>query len=69
MLFELRIFKNAFLSLSLILREEICTLSRQASFRRVNSVSTDARGQVYNITMSYNLWSLLNSLGMQSFCK
>lgn len=27
-------------------REEICTLSRQASFRRMNSISTDTRGAV-----------------------
>lgn len=46
---------NNFLSSSFSHREEISTLSRQASFRRVNSVSTDARGAVLFINNSFHI--------------
>lgn len=35
-------------------REEITTLSRQASFRRMNSVSTDTRGAVLLLNYSFH---------------
>lgn len=49
---------NIFLLFSLVslvsLREEISTLSRQASFRRMNSVSTDTRGVVLLLNYSFH---------------
>ncbi|XP_023828939.1 nectin-4 [Salvelinus sp. IW2-2015] len=47
-------------------KEEISTLSRQASFRRVNSVSTDARGQMEEnipLRVEGTLRTSLSSLG------
>lgn len=44
---------NSFFLSFLFPREEISTLSRQASFRRVNSVSTDPRGTV--LWLNYSL--------------
>ncbi|KAK6323240.1 hypothetical protein J4Q44_G00055790 [Coregonus suidteri] len=52
-------------------KEEISTLSRQASFRRVNSVSTDARGQFFQmeenipLRVEGTLRASLSSLGEQ----
>lgn len=37
--------------ISYLSREEISTLSRQASFRRVNSVSTDARDVLLEVSL------------------
>lgn len=46
---------NIFFSLCLLfLREEISTLSRQASFRRMNSISTDPRGAVLLLNYSFH---------------
>lgn len=48
-------YLSPFFSLALVShREEISTLSRQASFRRVNSVSTDTRGAVLLLKYSYH---------------
>lgn len=42
-------------TLVLFCREEISTLSRQASFRRMNSVSTDPRGAVLRLNYSLHI--------------
>lgn len=52
-----------FLSLRLLFpREEISTLSRQASFRRMNSVSTDPRGTVLRLNFSLHAEHTATSL-------
>ncbi|XP_029382256.1 nectin-4-like isoform X1 [Echeneis naucrates] len=53
-------------------KEEITTLSRQASFRRMNSVSTDTRGATdENIPLRVEgtLRTSLSSLGEQAHCR
>lgn len=53
-------------------KEEINTLSRQASFRRVNSVSTDARGATEEnipLRVEGTLRTSLSSLGEQAYCR
>uniref|UniRef100_A0A4W5JFX3 Nectin cell adhesion molecule 4a n=1 Tax=Hucho hucho TaxID=62062 RepID=A0A4W5JFX3_9TELE len=61
--------KNKKLSRELTVRkEEICTLSRQASFRKMNSVSMDARGQTeenIHLRMEGTLRTSLCSVGEQ----
>uniref|UniRef100_A0A3B3TPT5 Nectin cell adhesion molecule 4 n=1 Tax=Poecilia latipinna TaxID=48699 RepID=A0A3B3TPT5_9TELE len=59
------------LPISYLSREEISTLSRQASFRRVNSVSTDAREQLeehHPLKVEGTLRNSLSSLG-QARCR
>uniref|UniRef100_UPI003AB0BF22 nectin-4 n=1 Tax=Centroberyx gerrardi TaxID=166262 RepID=UPI003AB0BF22 len=53
-------------------KEEISTLSRQASFRRINSVSTDARGTTEEhlpLRVEGTLRTSLSSLGEQARCR
>ncbi|XP_055363125.1 nectin-4 isoform X2 [Betta splendens] len=53
-------------------REEISTLSRQASFRRVNSVSTDARGTADEnmpLKMEGTMRTSTSTLGEQANCR
>ncbi|KAM4612059.1 nectin-4 isoform 2-T2 [Polymixia lowei] len=53
-------------------REEISTLSRQASFRRINSVSTDTRGPTEEnipLRVEGTLRTSLSSLGEQARCR
>ncbi|KAM4536423.1 nectin-4 isoform 2-T2 [Odontesthes bonariensis] len=53
-------------------KEEISTLSRQASFRRVNSVSTDARGVIEEyipLKVEGTLRTSLSSLGEHAHCR
>ncbi|XP_069578867.1 nectin-4 [Brachyistius frenatus] len=53
-------------------KEEITTLSRQASFRRVNSISTDARGATEEnipLRVEGTLRTSLSSLGEQAYCR
>ncbi|XP_008285379.1 poliovirus receptor-related protein 4 isoform X2 [Stegastes partitus] len=53
-------------------KEEISTLSRQASFRRVNSMSTDARGTTEEnipLRVEGTLRTSLSSLGEQTHCR
>ncbi|KAG7496878.1 nectin-4-like isoform X1 [Solea senegalensis] len=53
-------------------KEEICTLSRQASFRRMNSVSTDTRGATEEnipLRVEGTLRTSLSSLGEQTYCR
>ncbi|XP_068570036.1 nectin-4 [Cebidichthys violaceus] len=53
-------------------KEEISTLSRQASFRRVNSVSTDARGTTEEnipLRVEGTIRTSLSSLGEQANCR
>lgn len=53
-------------------KEEISTLSRQASFRRVNSLSTDARGTTEEnipLRVEGTLRTSLSSLGEQTHCR
>uniref|UniRef100_A0A8D3ASF1 Ig-like domain-containing protein n=1 Tax=Scophthalmus maximus TaxID=52904 RepID=A0A8D3ASF1_SCOMX len=50
-------------------KEEICTLSRQASFRRMNSISTDTRGATEEnipLRVEGTLRTSLSSLGEQA---
>ncbi|KAK9524504.1 hypothetical protein VZT92_016895 [Zoarces viviparus] len=65
--------KNKRLERELTVRnEEISTLSRQASFRRVNSVSTDARGTTEEnipLRVEGTLRTSLSSLGEQANCR
>lgn len=53
-------------------KQEISTLSRQASFRRVNSISTDARGTTEEnipLRVEGTLRTSLSSLGEQTHCR
>ncbi|XP_068444104.1 nectin-4 [Clinocottus analis] len=53
-------------------KEEISTLSRQASFRRVNSVSTDARGTTEEnipLRVEGTIRNSMSSLGEQANCR
>ncbi|CAK6965309.1 nectin-4 [Scomber scombrus] len=52
-------------------KEEITTLTRQASFRRVNSVSTDARGpeEYIPLRVEGTLRTSLSSLGEHAHCR
>lgn len=53
-------------------KEEISTLSRQASIRRMNSVSTDARGATEEnipLRVEGTLRTSLSSLGEQGYCR
>ncbi|XP_022607983.1 nectin-4-like isoform X1 [Seriola dumerili] len=53
-------------------KEEITTLSRQASFRRMNSVSTDTRGATEEnipLRVEGTLRTSLSSLGEQTHCR
>ncbi|XP_071334136.1 nectin-4 [Trachinotus anak] len=53
-------------------KEEITTLSRQASFRRMNSVSTDTRGATEEnipLRVEGTLRTSLSSLGEQAHCR
>ncbi|XP_051800076.1 nectin-4 [Acanthochromis polyacanthus] len=53
-------------------KEEISTLTRQASFRRVNSLSTDARGTTEEnipLRVEGTLRTSLSSLGEQTHCR
>lgn len=53
-------------------KEEISTLSRHASFRRMNSVSTDARGTTEEnipLRVEGTLRNSLSSLGEQPYCR
>ncbi|CAJ1086640.1 nectin-4 isoform X1 [Xyrichtys novacula] len=53
-------------------KEEISTLSRQASFRRMNSVSTDVRGATEEnipLRVEGTLRTSLSSLGEQAYCR
>lgn len=53
-------------------KEEISTLSRQASFRRVNSISTDARGTTEEnipLRVEGTLRTSLSSLGELAHCR
>ncbi|XP_044197423.1 nectin-4 isoform X2 [Thunnus albacares] len=53
-------------------KEEITTLSRQASFRRMNSVSTDTRGateEYIPLRVEGTLRTSLSSLGEQARCR
>lgn len=53
-------------------KEEISTLSRQASIRRMNSVSTDARGATEEnipLRVEGTLRTSLSSLGEQAYCR
>nr|XP_019955610.1 PREDICTED: nectin-4 isoform X1 [Paralichthys olivaceus]XP_019955612.1 PREDICTED: nectin-4 isoform X1 [Paralichthys olivaceus] len=52
-------------------KEEICTLSRQASFRRMNSISTDTRGATEEnipLRVEGTLRTSISSLGEQAHC-
>ncbi|XP_056298786.1 nectin-4 isoform X2 [Pseudoliparis swirei] len=65
--------KNKKLEKELTVRkEEISTLSRQASFRRVNSVSTDARGTTEEsipLRAEGTMRTSMSSLGEQANCR
>ncbi|XP_034413511.1 nectin-4 isoform X2 [Cyclopterus lumpus] len=65
--------KNKKLERELTVRkEEISTLSRQASFRRVNSVSTDARGTTEEsipLRVEGTMRTSMSSLGEQANCR
>ncbi|XP_038587271.1 nectin-4 [Micropterus salmoides] len=65
--------KNKILQRELIERkEEITTLSRQASFRRMNSVSTDTRGATEEnipLRVEGTLRTSLSSLGEHAHCR
>ncbi|XP_070710600.1 nectin-4 [Pempheris klunzingeri] len=65
--------KNKKLERELTVRkEEINTLSRQASFRRMNSVSTDARGATEEnipLRVEGTLRTSMSSLGEQTHCR
>ncbi|XP_039996373.1 nectin-4 [Xiphias gladius] len=53
-------------------KEEISTLSRQASFRRMNSISTDTRGATEEnipLRVEGTLRTSLSSLGEQAHCR
>ncbi|XP_044039043.1 nectin-4 [Siniperca chuatsi] len=53
-------------------KEEISTLSRQASFRRMNSISTDTRGvteESIPLRVEGTLRTSLSSLGEQAHCR
>ncbi|KAM3590526.1 uncharacterized protein V6R79_011169 [Siganus canaliculatus] len=53
-------------------KEEISTLSRQASFRRMNSISTDARGTTEEnipLRVEGTIRTSLSSLGEQAHCR
>lgn len=53
-------------------KEEISTLSRQASFRRMNSVSTDVRGATEEsipLRVEGTLRTSMSSLGEQPYCR
>uniref|UniRef100_UPI0037E81814 nectin-4 isoform X2 n=1 Tax=Semicossyphus pulcher TaxID=241346 RepID=UPI0037E81814 len=53
-------------------KEEISTLSRQASFRRMNSVSTDVRGvteESIPLRVEGTMRTSLSSLGEQAYCR
>ncbi|XP_065806531.1 nectin-4 isoform X1 [Labrus bergylta] len=53
-------------------KEEISTLSRQASFRRMNSVSTDVRGTTEEnipLRVEGTTRTSLSSLGEQAYCR
>ncbi|XP_060887122.1 nectin-4 isoform X2 [Labrus mixtus] len=53
-------------------KEEISTLSRQASFRRMNSVSTDVRGATEEnipLRVEGTTRTSLSSLGEQAYCR
>lgn len=53
-------------------KEEISTLSRQASFRRMNSVSTDVRGTTEEnipLRVEGTVRTSLSSLGEQAYCR
>ncbi|XP_051284429.1 nectin-4 isoform X1 [Dicentrarchus labrax] len=53
-------------------KEEISTLSRQASFRRMNSISTDARGATEEnipLRVEGTIRTSLSSLGDQAHCR
>ncbi|XP_041634867.1 nectin-4 [Cheilinus undulatus] len=53
-------------------KEEISTLSRQASFRRMNSVSTDVRGTTEEnipLRVEGTIRTSLSSLGEQAYCR
>jgi len=55
--------------LTFFIREEISTLSRQASFRRVNSSSTDNRYSVINpYTHTFETVYIVKSLTLKKTC-